>query len=88
MTRRKNISGPRIARARRKANLTQAAVATAVRKRGISLDRAAVAKIENGMRGVQDYELSAFSAILDVPLDWLLGSRVRRNAFCAFKGKA
>jgi len=37
------------------------------------MDRAAVAKIENNLRRVLDYELKAFAAALDVQVDWLLG---------------
>jgi transcriptional regulator with XRE-family HTH domain len=37
------------------------------------MDRAAVAKIENNLRRVLDYELKAIATALDVKVDWLLG---------------
>jgi hypothetical protein len=37
------------------------------------LDRAAIAKIENDLRGVLDYELRALAKALGVRVDWLLG---------------
>jgi hypothetical protein len=37
------------------------------------MDRAAIAKVENNLRRVLDFELRAFAAALDVEVDWLLG---------------
>jgi len=42
-------------------------------KLGIQLDRAAIAKIENGQRYVLDYEVRALARALDASLSWLLG---------------
>jgi hypothetical protein len=39
----------------------------------VQLDRAAIAKIENNLRGVLDYELKALAIVLSVQVDWLLG---------------
>ncbi|HOW96505.1 MAG TPA: helix-turn-helix domain-containing protein [Kiritimatiellia bacterium] len=73
----KNISGRRIASARKRNNnwITQQELSDAAIARGVQLDRAAVAKIENGLRGVLDYELLTISEILGVELDWLLSER-------------
>ena len=38
----------------------------------IKLDGSTVGKIERGERGIYDYELLAFSGILDVSVGWLL----------------
>mgnify|MGYP001572506774 CR=1 FL=1 len=62
----KNISGPRIALIRRRKHLTQTDLAKLVRKAGINLDRAAIAKIENGLRCVYDYELVTIAQVLKV----------------------
>jgi transcriptional regulator with XRE-family HTH domain len=64
----KNISGERIAQARKRCQppLTQAALSDRVIRLGVPLDRAAIAKIENGLRGVQDFELVAIAKALDV----------------------
>lgn len=71
----KNIVGRRVAEARRTCRppLTQDALSGKIAGYGIQLDRAAVAKIENGLRHVLDYELKALAEVLGVEVDWLLG---------------
>lgn len=73
-TARKNIVGRRIAEARQSAEpaLTQDALSGRLAKLGIQLDRAAIAKIENGHRYVLDYELKALANVLAVDVNWLL----------------
>lgn len=72
---RKNIVGRRVADARRgcKPALTQDALSGKLARHGIQLDRAAVAKIENNLRHVLDYELKALAEVLAVEVNWLLG---------------
>jgi hypothetical protein len=76
---RRNIVGRRIAKARRdcKPVLTQDALSGKLARQGIQLDRAAIAKIENNLRHVLDYELKAFADVLAVEVDWLLGGEKR-----------
>ena len=62
--RQKNISGPQIAAIRNKNGMTQLDLAGRVQSLGVNLDRASIAKIENGLRCVLDYELAALSAAL------------------------
>jgi transcriptional regulator with XRE-family HTH domain len=71
---RKNVVGTRVAKARLSVNppLTQDALSGKLAARGIQLDRAAVAKIENGLRHVFDYEVKALAQVLGVDLKWLL----------------
>ena len=71
----KNISGRRIAQARgfSKPPLTQDDLSGKVARLGVQLDRAAIAKIENNLRGVLDYELKALAIALGVQVEWLLG---------------
>ncbi len=73
---RKNIIGRRVARVRKSLTpaLTQDALSGRLARRGIQLDRAAVAKIENGLRHVLDYELKALAYALGVDVDSLLGN--------------
>lgn len=40
---------------------------------GVQLDRSAVAKVENNLRRVLDFELQAFAIALGVEVSWLLG---------------
>jgi len=71
----KNIIGARVAEARKAHNprLTQNELSGKLARLGIQLDRAAVAKIENGQRHVLDYELRALARALGVEVNWLLG---------------
>lgn len=74
---RKNIVGRRVAQARQDSEpaLTQDALSGKLAKLGIQLDRAAIAKIENGHRHVLDYELKALANVLGVDVNWLLGGK-------------
>jgi hypothetical protein len=71
----KNIAGRRVADAResRKPPLTQDALSGRLAQLGVQLDRAAIAKIENGHRRILDYELKALGTALGVEVNWLLG---------------
>lgn len=71
----KNVSGARVAEARRghKPALTQDALSGKLARLGVQLDRAAIAKIENNFRHVLDYELRALACALGVEVKWLLG---------------
>ena len=75
----KNITGERIAQARAKSTppMTQADLAKAVCKHGAKIDRAGIAKIETGIRGVGDFELVALAKALAVSMTWLLRGKCR-----------
>ena len=70
-----NLVGERMKEARAAANppLTQAQLSKKLSKLGVSIDRAGVAKIETGIRGVLDFELVALAKALGVKVRWLLG---------------
>jgi transcriptional regulator with XRE-family HTH domain len=72
---RKNIVGVRVAEARSKFTqpLTQDALSGKLAALGIQLDRAAIAKIENGHRRIYDYEVRALAKALNVRIEWLFG---------------
>jgi HTH-type transcriptional regulator, cell division transcriptional repressor len=63
---RKNVIGRRLVEARQKNRpfLTQDALSGKLARLGIQLDRAAIAKIENDLRYVRDYELKAIAEVL------------------------
>jgi transcriptional regulator with XRE-family HTH domain len=63
----KNISGPRIAAIRKEKGMTQSELAKKVQVSGVNLDRATIAKIENGIRCVLDYELAGIARVLKTP---------------------
>lgn len=71
----RNVSGRRIAEARNAAKppLTQDELSGKLARVGVQMDRAAIAKIENNLRRVLDYELKAIATALEVKVDWLLG---------------
>jgi len=53
--------------------LTRDAQSVRLARIGIQLDRAAIAKIENNLRYVLDYELKALASALGVGVEWLPG---------------
>jgi transcriptional regulator with XRE-family HTH domain len=72
---RKNLVGVRVGEARRQFNppLTQDALSGKLAALGVQLDRAAIAKIENGHRRIYDYEIRTLAKVLNVTIDWLFG---------------
>ncbi len=70
-----NLVGERVkaARAVGKPPLTQEELSKKLSKLGVSIDRAGIAKIETGIRGVLDFELVTLAKALGVKVTWLLG---------------
>jgi transcriptional regulator with XRE-family HTH domain len=70
-----NLVGERVKDARRAAKppLTQEELSKKLTKFGVSIDRAGIAKIETGIRGVLDFELVALAKVLNVKVTSLLG---------------
>lgn len=71
----KNLVGARVRLARQEfsGHLTQDQLSGRLAALGMSLDRAAVAKIELGLRRVYDFEVVALAEALKVEAAWLLG---------------
>ncbi len=57
--------------------MTQIELAEKCQALGINLDRASIAKIENGLRCVLDYELAGIACVLKTPPARLLNTGVR-----------
>ena len=70
-----NLVGERVKKARGNAQppITQDELSKKLNKLGVSIDRAGIAKIETGVRGVLDFELVALAKSLGVKVTWLLG---------------
>ncbi len=70
-----NLVGKRLKKARANAQppITQDELSKKLNKLGVSIDRAGIAKIETGVRGVLDFELVALAKSLGVKVTWLLG---------------
>jgi len=73
----KNIIGPQVKAARLafKPMLSQDALAGRLAKRGISLDRSAISRIESRERYVMDYEAVAIAKCLKVSIGYLIGEK-------------
>ncbi len=71
----RNIVGPRVREARRKAKppLTQGELAARLQVMGLKIEQAAISKIERGQRPVMDSEAVALAQALEVSVGWLLG---------------
>ena len=69
----KNICGARIREARKNLGMSQVELAAKLQLKGIILERDSISRIEIGTRFVTDYELCAFSEILNRSLLWLIG---------------
>lgn len=78
----RNIIGKRVKEARQRfePHLTQDQLSGRLAKRGIPLDRVALAKIETGLRCAFDFEVKALAAVLNVDANWLLGNGARESA--------
>ena len=74
---RQNLVGERVKEARGKSrpSLTQQELSKRLSKVGVSIDRAGIAKIEAGIRGVLDFEVVALAKSLGVTGAWLLGAK-------------
>jgi hypothetical protein len=70
-----NVVGERVrqARHRHRPALTQDQLSGRLAQLGVSVDRAAISKIEIGARCVLDYEVRALAKALGVSPGWLLG---------------
>lgn len=70
-----NISGKRISTLRKnmKAKPSQRLFAEMMQAAGLDIDKNAIQRIESGERFITDIELKAFSQLLGVSADYLLG---------------
>lgn len=68
----KNICGEKIHEARTRQRISQSALAARMQVEGITIERDSISRIEIGSRFVPDYELTVFSKVLDVSVEWLL----------------
>jgi len=71
-----NIVGKRVKKARLalRPKISQDALSGRLAGRGVTVDRAGIAKIEAGQRYVSDFEVKALAAALGVKVGWLLGA--------------
>ena len=74
---RQNLVGERVKEARAKSRppVTQQQLSKRLSRLSVSIDRAGIAKIEAGIRGVLDFEVVALAKSLGVTAAWLLGAK-------------
>lgn len=70
---RRNICGDRVRMARLAKRISQETLAAKMQTLGVNIAQDAISNIEAGRRLVMDYELRAFAAVLQVPIEELLG---------------
>ena len=70
----KNVVGPRVREARRKARprISQSDLVARLQLLGVMVDQSAISKIEKGRRPVSDIEVVALAKALKVSVSWLL----------------
>lgn len=69
---RRNICGERVRRERVTRRISQERLAAKMQMRGVEIEQDAISRVEAGERLVTDYELRAFAAIFEVPVESLL----------------
>ena len=69
----KNIVGRRIEQARKNIGMKQKELLAQLQVNGVDMNASGLSKLEGQIRSVTDYELVAFSKILGVSVEWLLG---------------
>lgn len=67
----KNLIGPAIRRARAHRDLSQSALAAHCQRLGWALSRGTLAKIESGVRRVNDGEIALFASALEITVSEL-----------------
>lgn len=68
----RNVCGERIRIARVTRRISQYTMAAKMQTRGVNIEQDAISRIESGDRLVTDYELRAFAALFEVPIESLL----------------
>lgn len=68
----RNICGERVRRERVTRRISQERLAAKMQMRGVEIEQDAISRVEAGERLVTDYELRAFAAIFEVPVESLL----------------
>lgn len=69
---RRNICGERVRKERVTRRISQERLAAKMQMRGVEIEQDAISRIESGDRLVTDYELRAFAALFEVPIESLL----------------
>ena len=74
-TEERNVAGPRVKAARLENNMTQKELSIKLETLAVYIDRASISKLEQQKRIITDIELLALSQVLNVSVNWLLGTK-------------
>ena len=69
----RNIVGAKIEQKRKSMGMKQKELLAQLQVNGVDMNASGLSKLEGQIRSVNDYELVAFSKILGVSVEWLLG---------------
>lgn len=86
MTRKGNLIGKQVSKARNHLDLSQADLAARCQLKGWDLSRDVLARIETGIRGISDKEIAIFCEVLSVPVQELLPPRVSQGYVKSLRG--
>ena len=86
MTRKGNLIGKQVSKARNHLDLSQADLAARCQLKGWDLSRDVLAWIETGIRGISDKEIAIFCEVLSVPVQELLPPRVSQGYVKSLRG--
>jgi len=86
MTRKGNLIGKQVSKARNHLELSQAELAARCQRMGWDLSRDVLARIESGIRGISDKEIAIFCDVLDVPVQELLPPRIGQGYVKSLRG--
>ena len=86
MTRKGNLIGTQVSKARTDLGLSQAGLAAKCQRKGWDLSRDVLARIESGIRGITDKEMAIFCDVLGMPVQELLPPQVSQRYVKTLKG--
>ena len=86
MTRKGNLIGTQVSKARYDLGLSQAGLAAKCQRKGWDLSRDVLARIESGIRGITDKEMAIFCDVLGMPVQELLPPQVSQRYVKTLKG--
>ena len=86
MTRKGNLIGTQVSKARNDLGLSQAGLAAKCQRKGWDLSRDVLARIESGIRGITDKEMAIFCDVLGMPVQELLPPQVSQRYVKTLKG--
>jgi len=86
MTRKGNLIGKQVSKARNHLDISQADLSVRCQRMGWDLSRDVLARNESGIWGITDKDISIFSDVLGVPVQELLPPRISQGYVKTLRG--